>query len=116
MTLSVVGDQKVCIIFLVNLHSILCKLFGTPTTAGTLIQLLKIIFIFMLLIIFNPHLLKAQVIQEWVATFQTVTGYNIPNKNAIDKFDNLIAAGNSDSDHDYVTLKYSSFGSKVFDN
>ncbi|MBK6771599.1 MAG: T9SS type A sorting domain-containing protein [Ignavibacteria bacterium] len=74
----------------------------------------KIIIIFLIL---TAKFLSAQVTQEWVATYPgTGSGYNFPEKSAIDKDGNFIVAGNSDSTHgyDYIVLKYNPSGNLIW--
>jgi uncharacterized delta-60 repeat protein len=77
----------------------------------------KIIIILILFTSFYTTEMKAQVTQEWVATYSgTGSGYNFPKKSAIDKFGNFIVAGNSDSTngYDYIVLKYSPSGNLIW--
>ena len=60
--------------------------------------------------------LNAQVIQEWMQSYDgTGVGNNFPQKMLIDSDGNIIVAGNSDSlDYDYIILKYSSSGNLIW--
>ena len=64
--------------------------------------------------------LSAQVTQEWVATFNGIgNGSNVPKKNAVDKFGNIIVAGRSDyfgGYADFITLKYNPSGNLLWAN
>ncbi len=75
--------------------------------------------IIMSLLIIHCSLLiaKAQVTQEWVATYNgTGSGFNFPKKMAIDNHGDIIVAGNSDSTngYDYIVLKYTSSGNLIW--
>ena len=72
-----------------------------------------------LLIIFfliTSNILTAQVTQEWLASYTgTGTGGNYADKNATDKFGNLIVAGRTSSNStDYLILKYNSSGNLLW--
>jgi len=75
-------------------------------------------FTLFLLIIFYSNEMKAQVTQEWVATYNGVgNGSNVPKKNAVDKFGNIIIVGrseNSSFNDDFITLKYNPSGNLMW--
>ncbi|MEO8665378.1 MAG: SBBP repeat-containing protein [Ignavibacteria bacterium] len=80
----------------------------------------KFVIVFALFITtIHTTAMKAQVTQEWVATYNGVgTGSNAPKKCLIDKFGNIIIAGRSENsffNDDFITLKYNSSGNLLWE-
>ncbi|MEO8665379.1 MAG: hypothetical protein ABI462_07770, partial [Ignavibacteria bacterium] len=79
----------------------------------------KIVIGFVLFVTIYSTAMKAQVTQEWVATYSGVgAGDNVPKKSLIDKAGNIIVAGrseNSSFNDDFITLKYNSSGNLLWE-